>query len=129
VKSAVGLYCVVLAGCSTAPPMTQTEKIEAHLPISCTSKAQCDVMWQRAQVFVADHAGFKIQTLSDSIISTFGPTGSGTSLATNVAWSVTKLPTASGGAVLNARAGCGGAACFPDPEYSLLQFRRFVMTP
>lgn len=128
-KSAVSLLCVVLAGCATVPdPMSTTERHEAHSPIACTSKAQCDVMWQRAQVYVANHAGFKMQTVSDSIISTFGPANI-SGLTTKLAWTVTRLPTMSGGASITARADCANLWCYPDPDNSLLEFRRFVMAP
>ena len=82
-----------IASCATTPALSAADQLELSQPLTCSSKGECDRYWQRAQVFVSQNAGYKMQTVTDSIIQTFGPFGSRVELA----WSVTRLPNSGGG--------------------------------
>lgn len=114
---------LALAGCATQQ-LSPADQSEAQRPIECSDKAQCDRYWSRAQVFVAQHSGYRIQIANESIISTFGPFGSSTDLA----WNVTRLANSTGGATISASVSCANIfGCIPQQSPTLLQFRRFVM--
>ena len=72
-NAAVGI--ALFAGCSTQGQVGAETMEQATAPLTCTSKAECDAWWGRAQVWVTNHSDYKLQTVTDSIIQTAGPSG------------------------------------------------------
>lgn len=68
------LSVTTLLGCAAPPPRGEADWVikEYNLPITCTGQDECARLWRAAQVWVADNAGYKIQTSSDAVIETFG---------------------------------------------------------
>jgi hypothetical protein len=94
-----------LAGCATFPPTATTW-------VSCEAQ-RCDVLWSRAQVWIATHSGYRIQIANENIIQTYGPLeGRG-----DVAYSVTKERQPDGKFKLYVRGHCYPTVygCMADP--------------
>jgi len=79
----------LLAGCSTTGQIAGETMEQATAPLTCTNKAECDAWWARAQVWVSNHSEYKLQTVTDSIIQTDGPSGGKRALA----YQITKTPS------------------------------------
>lgn len=111
-----------LAGCATTPADPTTMYI-AQKPLICKDKAQCDIFWQRAQAWVGNNSGYKIQTVSDSIIQTYGPLNAKVELA----HLVTKVPNNDGSAQIFIKSNCANMfGCQPDRFVSIARFKTFV---
>lgn len=111
-----------LSACATAGPDPYT-LAELQSPFICENKAQCDLFWQRAQVWIAQNSTYKIQTATDTVIQTYGPLGSRVDLA----FQITRIPNADGSAQIKMSAGCANIfGCRPDKFGAILEFRGFV---
>lgn len=96
---------------------------EANEPLLCANKAQCDTYWQRAQVWVSTHSGYKVQTATDAIIQTYGPFGAKVELAHQVL----RLPNENGSARIIIKSNCDNIfGCHPEPYRAAVDFKRFV---
>ena len=92
-------------------------------PLLCTNKGQCDLYWQRAQAWVANNSGYRLQTVTDTVIETYGPEATRTGLA----FRVTKVPDDKEGARIYALPACGNVfGCSPAPADAVVAFKRFV---
>ena len=68
------IVTTTLAGCAVpATQATSSEASEANLPLMCENDAQCQAMWRRSQVWIAENSGWKIQIATDAIIETYNP--------------------------------------------------------
>jgi len=91
--------------------------------VLCVGKAQCDIYWQRAQAWVANNSEYRLQTVTDTIIETQGPTLGRTPLA----FRVTRVPDDKDGARIFVLASCGNAVgCSPAPSDAVVAFKRFL---
>jgi hypothetical protein len=119
------LLALLLSGCAT-PELTpyQIEQIkESHIPLICKDKQQCDYYWQRAQLWIAQNAPFKIQTMSDVMIQTYGPIDTDQRMA----YLVTKDTRQDGSAHIVINIHCGNDyACYPPAYVAALSFKAFV---
>jgi len=114
---------LAVAGCAVAPPDDPRVNAEAVEPLVCTSRAQCDIYWQRAQVWVANNSEYRIRVATDVLIETFGPFGSKVDLA----YRITRLPDNSGGARIYIVAACDNfIRCYPPRTDAIIAFKRFV---
>lgn len=114
---------VVLSGCASSPKLTADELAEANIPLICSDKAQCDLYWQRAQIWLVDNSKFKIQSTTDTVITTYGPAPYDPGLA----YAITKIPDGENGATIRIKMGCGNAfGCTPKAENAALSFKRYV---
>jgi hypothetical protein len=114
---------VLTAGCSTSGQVSPDTMQIATAPLTCANKAECDVWWQRAQVWVADHAKYKIDTVTDSLIQTAGPAGGRRALA----YQITKTPNHDGSATIGFAAHCDSMfGCKPNPWQAGADFKQFV---
>lgn len=101
----VVIASLLLGGCATFPP-------SATAWVSCQGQ-RCDVLWSRAQVWIANYSAYRIQIANENIIQTYGPLeGRG-----DVAYSVTKERQADGGFKIYVRGHCYATVygCFSDP--------------
>jgi len=122
-RSKIALICVILAtGCSAPRALTVHERAQLE-PIKCAGKAECDVYWQRAQVWVAKYSTWRIQTATDVLIQTYGPGDSNTELA----YRIFREPTADGGFLISFWAGCGNIfGCNARPVDAIANLRSYL---
>ena len=121
------LLAVAAAGLSACVPMQFSDPATGNPasadPVLCIDKAQCDVYWQRAQAWVANNSEYRLQTVTDTILETFGPLAGRTGLA----FRITKVPDDKGGARIFASPACGNVfGCSPTPTDAVVAFKRFV---
>jgi len=114
-----------LAGCAQTPvPGEPAASPASAEPVLCTSKAQCDVYWQRAQAWVANNSEYRLQTVTDTVIETYGP------VATRRGWAyrITKVPDDNKeGARIYALPACSNVfGCSPAPTDAVIAFKHFV---
>ncbi len=113
----------LLAGCSTQGQVAGDTMEQATAPLTCTNKAECDAWWSRAQVWVSNHSQYKMQTVTDSIIQTAGPSGGKRALA----YQITKTPSNQGTATIGFAAHCDAMlGCEPNPWKAGADFKQFV---
>lgn len=123
-KLAALLLVAVLGGCATAQPIDPVKLQEANAPLNCHGKEQCDLYWQRSQAWIAQNSRYRIQTATDTVITTFGPLDSSADLA----YQITKIPGGDGNANIIITAGCDNIfGCFPEQWEGILLFKRFVL--
>jgi hypothetical protein len=118
------IAAALLAGCSQMPtPGDLATNPSSAEPLLCTNKAQCDVYWQRAQAWVANNSLYRLQTVTDTVIETYGPEAARTGLA----FRITKVPDDKDGARIYALPACSNAfGCSPTPTDAVIAFKRFV---
>ncbi len=113
-----------LAACATPDP-AQREEVERTRP-TCDGAADCTAKWDAAQLWVVKNAGFKIQTTTNVVIQTFGPS-TVTADSTSVAVTVTREPLGGQRYRIVAHASCGNPfGCTPELVPTLLDFNRTV---
>jgi hypothetical protein len=111
----------LLAGCAT--PINPSTRYDAERPLICIDNAECNTYWQRAQVWVSMHSGYKIQTVSDAVIQTYGPFGHKVELA----YSVSRLPRGDGSAQILIKPSCDNMfGCNPNIYEAVVSFKGFV---
>ena len=112
-----------LSSCTQVPSSELATTPESSVPVLCTSKTQCDAFWQRAQAWVANNSGYRMQTITDIVIETYGPLSSQTGLA----FRITKVPDDKEGARIFVLPLCGNVfGCSPTPTDAAIAFKRFV---
>jgi hypothetical protein len=114
----------VLAGCAQVPVVSNPAAApESEAPVLCVGKAQCDLLWQRAQAWVANNSEYRLQTVTDTVIETQGPMVGRTALA----YRVTRIPDKKDGARIYVLASCSNAfGCSPEPSTAVAAFKRFL---
>lgn len=101
---------VLIGGCAT----TQYEPVERSM--SCSSRDACDASWQRAQAWLATHAGYRLAVVSVVVLQTYGPQ----QYSTYPGFTVTRLSNPDGSGTIRVRAACdaqygqGGRYCLFD---------------
>ncbi|SAK43137.1 hypothetical protein AWB81_00201 [Caballeronia arationis] len=113
----------LVVGCSTQGQVSGETMEQATSPLTCMNKAECDAWWGRAQVWVTNHSEYKLQTVTDSIIQTAGPSGGKRALA----YQITKTPSNEGTATIGFAAHCDNMlGCEPNPWKAGADFKQFV---
>ncbi|WP_250477239.1 MULTISPECIES: hypothetical protein [unclassified Caballeronia] len=113
----------LLSGCAVQDQVSSTTMEQATQPLTCMSKAECDAWWARAQVWVTNHSEYKLQTVTDSIIQTAGPSSGKRALA----YQITKTPTNEGTATIGFAAHCDNPlGCQPNPWEAGADFKQFI---
>ncbi len=109
------LFTLVMAlmGCATVSTRLQSALAPAaNIGDSVTCQNECKAEWQRAQLWLAKHSKWKIQTATDVLIQTFNPTQYDPSYG----FSVMKEPVGSGTYVIRMELFCGNLfGCDPKP--------------
>ncbi len=105
-------------GCATPSMQRSTAPL-------CTEGPDCEAKWDAAQLWIAQHAGFPLTTVSPTLLQTDGPNraiGVG-----RIAVTVTREPAGRGRFLIVASIGCGNyLGCEPEVEPSLADFNRTV---
>lgn len=118
------LLAAALVGCA----MNNAADLEAARRITptCSAGADCDAKWDAAQLWIVKNAGFKMQTTTNVVLQTFGPS-TATSSSTNLAVTVTREPDGPQRFRIVARMSCGNPfGCSPEAPAALLAFNRAV---
>ena len=113
-----------LTSCAGVSPEMQAVMDEYRRTIpTCTEGAECERLWGAAQVWVTQNAGYRIQTATDTVIETFGPLGSSTSLAARVVREYTGPEQYR----IVITMGCANIfGCTPEPWGTSLAFNRHI---
>ncbi|MGF6769649.1 hypothetical protein P3T18_002119 [Paraburkholderia sp. GAS199] len=126
-KSLLAVFCAaatfVTAGCSTQGQVDPDVMQVATTPLTCSSKAECDTWWQRAQTWVTSHSTYKIESATDTLIQTAGPDGGKRALA----YQITRTANPDGTATIGFAAHCDGSmGCKPNPWEAGADFKAYV---
>jgi len=111
-----------LAGCAIQP-VDPAILAASKEPLTCANKEECDFYWQRAQAYVSKNSTYRIQSVSDTVLTTDGPIyGS----AEN-AYHLIKVPNADGSATIEVQIACDNPfGCHPDRTVEAINLKRFV---
>jgi hypothetical protein len=116
----------IAAACTTTTDSGQVDAAtltQAAAPLSCSGRAECDLWWHRAQVWVSKNSAYPVQAVTDAIIQTSGPSGGQRSLA----YRITKSPNTDGTATVGFEAHCSNMlGCEPNPWEAGANFKQFV---
>ena len=125
VKVPLCIAATLLSGCGQMPASSErVANPAAAETLLCTNKTQCDLYWQRAQAWVANNSEYRLQTVTDTIIETYGPLAARSGLA----FRITKVPDDKEGARIYALPACSNVfGCSPTPADAVIAFRRFVL--
>jgi|SRR6185312_4578263 len=117
----------LLGGCAMMPPSPQEAALEAQAKATvphCTSARQCEGEWAAAREWVTSNCPMKIQTMTDSYISTYNGVGDDDA---DISCSVSKDPMPAGGYQIAFSAGCGNMfGCVPSPWQAAVDFNKAV---
>jgi hypothetical protein len=114
---------ILMAGCATTPQMSAEERAHKLQPVACKDKAQCDLYWQRSQIWLAKNSRYRIQLANDTLIQTYGPSNSSVDLA----YTIVRDNAADGSAQLRMRAGCDNwMGCLVLPADAINAYREYV---
>lgn len=119
------MLATLLSGC--VQNQVRPEILEAaKVPLTCRDKAQCDLYWQRANIWVAAASTYRIQIANDSVIQTYGPFNNEPKLA----FQVFRVPEESGAARILIKPVCGNLFGCPSMgvEEAAVAFKQFVRT-
>ncbi|CAB3791104.1 hypothetical protein [Paraburkholderia caffeinilytica] len=122
-KGLLAVLCAAAAGCSTQGQVDPDVMQIATTPLTCSTKAECDVWWQRAQTWVAGHSKYEIESATDTLIQTSGPDGGKRALA----YQITRASNPDGTATIGFAAHCDGSmGCKPNPWEAGADFKQYV---
>ncbi|WP_341313812.1 hypothetical protein WN982_21035 [Paraburkholderia sp. IMGN_8] len=122
-KGLLAVLCVAAAGCSTQGQVDPDVMQIATTPLTCSSKAECDAWWQRAQTWVTAHSKYKVEFTTDTLIQTAGPDGGKRALA----YQITRAPNPDGTSTIGFAAHCDGSlGCKPNPWAAGADFKQYV---
>jgi uncharacterized protein YceK len=104
---------LLISGCaSTSPRLAATLAPAANIGNSVDCQGGCKDEWERAQLWIARHSMWKIQTSTDVIIQTFNPIRQEVSYG----FTVMKEPVGGGNYSIVMNLMCGNAlGCSPKP--------------
>ena len=120
----LGFAACLLSACAPMPISSETAAISPSTNVVlCVGKSQCDAYWQRAQAWVANNSQYRLQTVTDTVIETQGPTLARSALA----FRVTRVPDNQDGARIYVLAACGNSfGCKPSAPEAVVAFKHFV---
>ena len=116
-------FVLSLAACASTGGDQTRQVAQPIEPLGCVDRAQCDVYWQRAKVWISSNSYYRVQLSSDSVIETYGPLAGRMELA----YRVLKIPDGAGGARITVTAECGNVfGCKPAATDAIVAFKRFA---
>jgi hypothetical protein len=125
VRNIMGLTvaALILSGC--AAKVDPALKAEAMKPLVCKDEKQCDLYWKRSQFWVANNSSWKIQTATDTLISTYNPAPNSPLLA----YQVSRMPNEDSSARIFIKPYCDNMfGCQPELYGAVVSFKNFVKT-
>ena len=121
IKLAPGIL-LFLAGCATQP-MDPAILAASKEPLTCANKEQCDSYWQRAHDYVSKNSTYPIKSVTDTVLTTEGPTYG----SAGNAYHLIKVPNADGSATIEVQIACNNPfGCQPDRTMEIVNLKRFV---
>ena len=123
--NAVLLVILFLSACRTMGT-GQDEQLHklAHTPLYCEEGKTCDMMWEKALLWVEQNSVFKIDKQTDTMITTKDPFGS-TSVPT---FSIKKLPLDDDKYEIVLKVDCAHqVVCSPTLELKKADFVKFIL--
>lgn len=122
---ATAMVVGAMSGCAS-PIKPQMEQrlagVTAYGPVQCTG---CVTEWQRAQLWLAQHSVWRLQTATDVMLTTYSPTRSEPSYG----FQVLKTPLGENRFEIAISAVCGNLfGCQPDLHYVTRAFYHYVQT-
>jgi len=122
-KTLLAVLCIAAAGCSTQGQVDPDVMQIATTPLTCSTKAECELWWQRAQTWVTSHSKYAIEASTDTLIQTAGPDGGRSALA----YQITRAANPDGTTTIGFAAHCDGAlGCTPNPWEAGADFKQYV---
>lgn len=99
---------------------------EAQKPLVCANKSDCDLYWQRAQAYINKHSAFRIDTVTDTVLSTYQPS----TTSREVGYNLTRIPRADGTATIDVAVVCNERimGCSPTATEETVSLKRFVQS-
>ncbi|CAI1917866.1 Uncharacterised protein [Serratia fonticola] len=114
---------LIISGC--AQKIDPAVQAEANKPLICKDEKECDIYWKRSQFWVANNSHWKVQTVTDTIISTHNPAPNSPLLA----YQISKMPNDDGTSRIFIKPFCDNIfGCQPDPDVPTAAFKKFVRT-
>jgi hypothetical protein len=115
---------LALSGCITAEQ--QASVAEPPKPITCHVGADCQVKWTRASTWVAEHSKYKVETSTESLIQTSGPSTFETD--PSPAYKVTKIATGPNEYAIEFAGGCDSIfTCSPTVPDAQADFTQTIL--
>jgi hypothetical protein len=120
------IIMLAVAGCTgptKVPLLNDAEVAEMEMNLDCNPGAECDLFWRRAQYWIAQNAGMKIQVATDVVIETYGVT-----TYSNVwAFRAIREPLAKNQDRIHLEPSCGSVSlCRQTKLQMIASFRRYV---
>jgi hypothetical protein len=117
------LVLLPAAGCVQNRAIDPAIAAAAKEPLICTSEAQCELYWHRAQFWVSSNSSYKVQTVTDTIIETYSPRGGDPSLG----YQIKRERFGNGQSRIWIHAGCDNMfGCQPRVEVAAADFKSYV---
>ena len=115
---------IALCSCITAEQ--QASVAEPPKPITCRAGPDCDTKWSRANSWVTEHSKYKIETSSDSLIQTSGPSTFDTDPSPS--YKITKITMGPGEYTIAFTGGCDSIfSCTPALSAAQADFTQSIM--
>lgn len=121
-KAAIAFIILGLSGCATVDPQLAGE---AAKPVVCMNKQECDLYWQRAQVWVSKNSSYRIQVVNDNVLSTYGPAELSDPTP---GYSLTRVPNTDGGAAIEIDLQCYIAQFGCGHHDKIVTLKRYIST-
>ena len=122
-RLAVLVSVLCSAGCLSPQKVALQRQAGATRPV-CDGAADCAAKWDAAQLWVAQHAGYGIQTATNVVIQTYTSVNSSD---TRLMATVTKEPIGSGKYRIVAKLSCWNmSGCSTDPTQATVDFNNAV---
>lgn len=108
---------------ATPAPSAATQAA-ARKTLNCANSAQCDLYWKRAQIWIAQNSRYRVQSVTDTVLTTHGPSSN---MSAALAFQIIKIPAAGGSAQITIDANCYlPDQCRPHPIEAIAAFKGFV---
>lgn len=92
-------------------------------PLLCKVPDECNLYWRRAQVWLARHSAYRVQSATDTVIATHGPSPH----SVDRAYRVTRVPGTDGRDEITLDSGCANLfGCSTDRNADYASFRLYV---
>jgi hypothetical protein len=120
----VAASALALCGCITAEQ--QASVAEPAKPITCHAGADCDAKWSRAKAWITDHSKYKVETSSETLMQTSGPTTFETD--PSLKYKVAKIAMGPREYTIEFTGGCDSIfACTPTVQAAQAEFTESIL--
>lgn len=120
----VAVLAALVTACAAPAPDAATTAL-ANEPLYCNGAEQCGLYWRRAQVWLANNSSYRIQSATDTVITTHGPSSG----SIERAYQVVRMPMEGGREQITISSGCANIyGCNTHTDAMAASFKRFVKT-